>query len=121
MLLVACNQRPVQVTVKMDTPRDTVYVEKIVYKDKCENRHIATEKEFFDNDARTITKGKGKTELLKVLGMKCNDNTKGISYCESPNKKWVTIDDTSSTYVCKYNNGWKCSKGSKGDPLNILN
>lgn len=31
MLLVACNQQPVQVTVKMDTPRDTVYVEKIVH------------------------------------------------------------------------------------------
>ena len=31
MLLVACNQQPVQVTIKMDTPRDTVYVEKVVH------------------------------------------------------------------------------------------
>ena len=31
MLLVACNQQPVQGTVKMDTPRDTVY--NTTYKD----------------------------------------------------------------------------------------
>lgn len=138
MLFVACNQQPIQVTVKMDTPRDTVYVEKIIYKD---SRTIAKGMGSAELDKAlgivdtTIhktqlgstwqrvddIKGSGKVELLKALGVKCNDNKNGIMHCESANRKWVTIDDTTSTYICKYNNGWKCSKGSKDDPLGILN
>ena len=96
MFLVACNQQPVQVTVKMDTPRDTVYIEKIVYKDN-----------------RTIAKGMGSAELDKALGIvdtTIHTTKSGVTWQIIDESKLPKLQDTASTYVCKYNNGWKCNK-----------
>lgn len=96
MLLMACNQQPVQVTVKMDTPRDTVYVEKIIYK-----------------DSRTIAKGMGSAELDKALGIvdtSTHTTKSGVKWRRIDRSKSVELKDTTYSYICKYNNGWKCNK-----------
>jgi hypothetical protein len=107
MMMFAC--KPIEVTMKMDTQRDTVIVEKIVHDTVKINTPISS------------MHGKGAKELDMALGIKkCNTTSSGIEYCIVDESKQITLNDTTYTYLCEYKQGWKCNKmGTSNDPLGI--
>jgi len=98
ILLVACNQQPVQVTVKTDTPRDTVY--NTTYKDGTDCMCDSIQSYYYDSGA-----------LMWEIPF-INEKEHGVSKWYYENGK---LAGTATYKNCKLAGYKKCSDGRVGN------